>query len=147
MVTIRGLSLMGKFDYDFGDKWNMSLMTLQRIDILLKHCQDYSVNNNLFGLRQNLLEIYKESNPWLNKKEKKKCASLWDKVSIKKIQFIEDDDKIIYPDGLREALDVFDFWIRNKLHKKKVTFDSRDNSFNRGLDGLNKKYNLKEDAE
>lgn len=133
---------MKKFDFDMGDKWNMSLMTLQRIDQLLKDCQKYSVNNNLLGLRQNMLEVYKESRPWLKKPEKVTAQKKWEKVQEFKFEYNYEEQSISYPDGLREALDDFDFWIRNKLHVHKVTFDSKDVQKNRGMAGLQSKYNL-----
>jgi hypothetical protein len=133
---------MKKIDYDFGDRWNMSLMTLKRIDELLKHCQVYSVNNHVLGLKNNLFEIYKESKGWLNSKEIKTADKQWSKINEYEIKI--ENDILVFDNDLKPLLDKFDFWIRYKLHKKKVTFDSKDISNNRGLSGLGKKYNLED---
>jgi len=128
--------------YDSEIPFNMSIKTLERIHELLMDCALYSVNVDVLGYKKNLYELYKETNPHLNKDEKKKAGEKWDKIEEFGINITE--EVIEFDKELIILLNKFDFWLRGKLHDHRLTF-SKSDATHKGLDSQRKKYDIKND--
>ena len=113
--------------------------SLERINELLQHCQMYAANDHLLGHRNNLREIFKESQGFLSKAEKLTAWNKWREIEVYPITI--KDEQIVFDPKLRAALDHFDFWIRLKLHNHNVTFSKKAEHL-LGLEKIEKKYNI-----
>lgn len=124
--------------YDTEIPFNMAIKTLERIHNLLIDCALYAVNNNIIAYKKNLYELYKESNPHLNKGEKETACKKWALLDAYEIKI--KDERVSFDPKLMILLNAFDFWIRNKLHLHNLTFSRAEVS--RGLDQQYKKYGM-----
>ena len=102
-----------------GSVFNMSLESLSRINELLKSCSTYSVNSNWLGLRNNLLEVYKElvRCSKLKDEEKMELKTRWETLQLLKCG-IDKRGLLIYDERLPALLTEFDFFIGSMLFKQ-----------------------------
>ncbi len=106
--------------------FNMNIATLERIDKILTDMSIYSVNQNWQGLKNNLLELYKESYGLLvEKKQDTDADKAWE--AIKELEcYFDERGNLIFDENLPKQLTDFDFWLRNLLYKYGVTFAKGD---------------------
>jgi len=62
--------------------FNMSLATLERIDMILKDLKHYGIIKNIPLIIRNLQYLYKEIRPFLNPDERKQSEKEWDSLLI-----------------------------------------------------------------
>jgi len=100
--------------------FNMALATLERINNLLIKLQEYNLGGNVAGIKNTLLEVYKELYPFLDIGEKKTAQSKWIKISGCFVKWVSHNE-LRFDSNLYDMLFDFDFWLRNKLYKKGLT--------------------------
>lgn len=119
--------------------FNMSLATLERINQILIVISTYAVNHNWLGMKNNLLELYKEVRPFLynDKKNEKKtdtkdlkeAKEKWEMITPLKCSF-EEWGALIYDDKLPELLHDFDFYLRDILYNKGLLMHKGEDASN-----------------
>ncbi len=104
---------------DRATAFNMGLATLERINNLLRGLANYNIINDVSGIKNTILELYKETSVYLNKEQKKEGNEFWDTIEEYKVKSI-DSTSISYNPELLGHLHDFDFWLREILHKKGI---------------------------
>lgn len=121
--------------------FNGAVLTLKRIDELIRHISFYAVNDHLIGYKRNLSELLIESQGCLNKTEYIKAWRDWALIEQKFISVKIIEDKLIYDIELKPLLFKFNAWIRLKLHRHLVTWAGKK-ELRDGLTSQYKKYGL-----
>lgn len=108
---------------------NMSMLTLERINELIKDGTDYRVQGHPIGIRANVLELYKELRPYLTDKCKKDSCKdnncelhIGDSIRVEvgnhDMAFDRTGRVLYFDPDMIKILDKFDDWIRIKLYAK-----------------------------
>ena len=114
-------------EFSQGSTFNMSLESLSRINDLLKDCSNYSVNGNWLGLKNNLLEIYKElvRCSEVDKGKLEEVKKRWGVIDGLKC-FFDKRGLLIYDPKIPVLLTEFDFFISRLLYEKGLTMAKND---------------------
>jgi len=99
--------------------FNMGLATLERINNLIISLSSYHIENNVPGMRNTILELYKESHVYMNQKQKDEAEAIWSNIDNYNIESV-DSTSIKYDPKILEYINYFDFWLREILHKKGI---------------------------
>lgn len=127
-------------DKELGVAFNGSLHTLDRINGLLVDICVYSVNDHILAYKNNLRELFKETQGFLTKPEFKLAWDKWQEIL--KFEIVKtDDDTIKFDSKLADLLQTFDFWLRLKLHRHHITMATKK-EYLLGMEKIKKKYNL-----
>ena len=105
--------------------FNMGLATLEWINNLLTSLASHNVEGNIIGMRNTILEVYKEANVYMKDPEKKDAEERWLEIEAQKINNV-DSSSIKYSADLLLLINDFDFWLRNLLHKKGILMPKGD---------------------
>lgn len=124
-----------------GAVFNGSLATLERIHNLIVDITRYDVNFNLLGYRNNLKELYFESRGFLDKKERVQARNTWEKIKGLKCVVDHERGTSVYAPELPDLLDLFNSWLRLRLHRHNVTMAKKD-LMNIGVNFQRRRYKL-----
>lgn len=108
--------------------FNMSLSTLERIDILLRSVSQYMIIGHGVYVQRNIMALYKELYPFLNDTEKKDSKKVFDRIRFG-VQIV-DKHSFRMGEGIYTTMIEFDFWIRDKLFEKGLLMAKSDNPEN-----------------
>ena len=104
--------------------FNMSLATLARIDTILIDLND-SQTKPIF-LIPRLEQLYKELYPFLNNAERKEGFEFLRKIDQSIVNIDTTRKKIQYKNTLFDVKDMFEYWLRDHLHKKGLLMAKSD---------------------
>ena len=96
--------------------FNMSLATLERIDILLRKLTEQMITGNTLLIQRYIIALYKELFPFLKPEEKKESRKKFNDILLSIT--ILDGSKYSIKNGTNNAILEFDFYIREQLYKK-----------------------------
>ena len=130
------------YGYSSQDKataFNMGLATLERINALLISLTSFNVEGNITGMRNTILEVYKETYVFMDKPQETEAEDRWIEIEGYKINTLDSTSVKFSPD-LILLINDFDFWLRKVLHKKGILMPHADT---KGFSKLMKSYNIK----
>lgn len=95
--------------------FNMSIATLQRIDIVLKMLHSYNMSNEPMLILRGLRCLHKELYPFLDEGERTEAIDRWNKIknSVK-----HEFRRYLINHNFFEDSHEFEFWMRDKLNEK-----------------------------
>jgi len=102
-------------EFEQFSNFNMSIATLQRIDILLKGLNNTKMIGDILLFQRGLLVLYDELIPFLNDKERVEGKSYLEKLYI--AVYLE-KEKVLYDIDAIFLMFQFNQWQRDKLHDK-----------------------------
>jgi len=105
-------------EFGQGSPFNMSLESLKRINDLLRHCSDYGVNFNWVGLKNNLLEVYKEllTCAKVSEEDLEALSTKWSKIDSVSCGFNK-RGILVFGEDIPKLLTEFDFFVRKLIYK------------------------------
>lgn len=103
----------------------MALSTLERINKIMIDLSYYNVNQNWLAVKNNLLELYKETDPFLSKPAKTNAKNYWKEINNHNVHF-DKKGNLVFADKVIPLLNKFDFWLRNQLKKNHLLMASSD---------------------
>ena len=106
--------------------FNMGLSTLERFDIHLRQLSRVTIFRKIGLMKSIIHELYKELRPFLKETEKTEGDAFIKK--IKSYSFYEGDhpNNIKADRSLAENIELFDYWIRDKMRSHKLLMSMSD---------------------
>lgn len=121
--------------------FNGALHTLDRVNDIIKSVTAYHVNQHIQGYKANLDELMIESQGFLKKGELEEGWTAWEHIESFPIRRDEDLDRLVFDSRLWEHLNLFNRWLRLKLHENHVTMVDRK-EWESGIMKVRKKMGL-----
>jgi len=84
-----------------------------------------NIEGSISGMRNTILEIYKEAYVYMKQEEKDESEDRWLEIEGYKINTVDSTSVQFSPD-LILLINDFDFWLRELLHKKGILMPKGD---------------------
>lgn len=104
---------------------NGSALTIRRIDALLRDISFYSVSESARGFRNNLRELWKETQGYLPKNSYSKAVKDWASIESYDITVNSNNYTVSYDKKLLLELQSFHTWLLLRLHRAGVTMGKK----------------------